>query len=248
MPTELEIINPDPRYSSLPLREPPKTGYLHLAAVIEPALGPTPLPRPSTRKRQLLAQLKDIVGQLRDHPSVTRATVYRAALMPPPARGGSAGDQTARYDVAVLIETTTPDALAEVQRTDDYQQLHNALTAQSADLLALPARCSRLVADVDKSRQGLYLFNYFTSSEPEVAVELWEHLAAWYAAETGMDNSTLLAPLTPGDYVFVNHARWQRSLAGFMAAQFSTPSFRTYVVANLRANHVTSMPILFHLA
>jgi hypothetical protein len=33
-----------------------------------------------------------------------------------------------------------------------------------------------------------------------------------------------------------------------MLAQFGTPSFRGYVVANLRANHMTSMPILFGLA
>lgn len=35
--------------------------------------------------------------------------------------------------------------------------------------------------------------------------------------------------------MFVNHARWDRSLASFAAAQFTKPSFRSYLLANLRA-------------
>ena len=180
---------------------------------------------------------------------MTRATVYRAALIPPTARGArGAAAHPARYGVAVLIETTNLDTLSEVQDSDSYKQLHDILSEASPDVLAMPARCTRLIADVDKSRQGLYLFNYFTAADPDVALGLWEHLAAWYEAETGMDNSTLLAPLADGDYVFVNHARWQRSPASFIAAQFTMPSFRSYVLANLRANHTASTPILFHLA
>lgn len=33
-----------------------------------------------------------------------------------------------------------------------------------------------------------------------------------------------------------------------MTAQFTKPSFRNYVLANLQVNHVASTPILFHLA
>jgi hypothetical protein len=248
-PAGLTIVNPNQRYSGLALSQPPPTGYLHLAAVIEPTIGPTPLPRPSLRKRRLLSQLKDIAGSLAGHDAVSRVTVYRAALIPPPARGASGpAAHAARYDVAVLIETVNLDALAEVQNSHNYLQLHDALSQESPDVLTMPARCTRLIADVEKTRQGLYLFNYFTAADPDVALGLWEHLAAWYETETGMDNSTLLAPLADSDYVFVNHARWQRNLASFMTAQFNTPTFRSYVLANLRANHTASTPILFHLA
>ena len=72
--------------------------------------------------------------------------------------------------------------------------------------------------------------------------------AAWYAVETGLDNSTLLGPTGPGDYVFVNHARWDLSLPGFAARQFGKRSFYSYVLANLHANGTASMPILYHLA
>lgn len=95
---------------------------------------------------------------------------------------------------------------------------------------------------------GLFLFNFFAAEDPRVALDLWEHLAAWYAVETGMDNSTLLGPVGPGDYVFVNHARWDMSLPRFAARQFGKRTFYSYVLANLHANGTASMPILYRLA
>jgi hypothetical protein len=68
----------------------------------------------------------------------------------------------------------------------------------------------RRVGDVDKSRPGLFLFNHFAGDDPGLAVELWDYLAGWYEAETGLDNSTLLGPLEgeESDYLMINHARW----------------------------------------
>ena len=78
---------------------------------------------------------------------MTRATVYRAALIPPTARGArGAAAHPARYGVAVLIETTNLDTLSEVQDSDSYKQLHDILSEASPDVLAMPARCTRLIA------------------------------------------------------------------------------------------------------
>jgi hypothetical protein len=241
----MPIVNPSAKYDDLALHSPPPTGYLHLAAVIEPTLGRTPFPRRSPRKTRLLAALKELAASLAQLETVAKVTVYRARLIPPAGRGTR---HPARYDVAVLIETPSVALLEDVQATSEYQQLLAALRDAAQDIFVMPARCVRLVADVDKSRPGLFLFNYFVADDRQVALDVWEHLAGWYAAHTGMDNSTLLAPLSEADYVFVNHVRWDRSLAGFTLAQFSTPSFRSYVLANLRANHTASMPILFGLA
>jgi len=78
------------------------------------------------------------------------------------------------------------------------------------------ARNVRRVGDVDKSRPGQFLFNYFAGDDPGLAVELWDYLAGWYEAETGLDNSTLLVPLEgeKSDYVMINYARWDHSLLG----------------------------------
>jgi hypothetical protein len=241
----MPIVNPSAKYDNLPLHSPPPTGYLHLAAVVGATIGRTPFPQRSPRKARLLAALKILAASLTTLGTVTRATVYEARLIPPTSRGTA---HPARYDVAVLIETPSVEVLDSVQASSEYQELLATLRDAATDLYVMPARCIRLVADVDKSRPGLFLFNYFVADDRDVALDVWEHLAGWYAAHTGMDNSTLLGPLDDADYVFVNHVRWDRSLASFTLAQFGTPSFRSHVLANLRANHTVSMPILFGLA
>ena len=81
-------------------------------------------------------------------------------------------------------------------------------------------------------------------------LELFDYLAGWYEIETGLDNSTLLVPLESekSDYAAINHARWDASLPGFALRQFAKKSFRSYVLANLKANHVAAMPVLYRLA
>ena len=245
----LEIVNPEERYASLQLQEPPRTGYVHLAGAVEPTLARTPFPRRTRRKGKLLADLKALAVGLAEEDFVTKATVYEAALIPPLGRATAESEKRrASYDVAILVEATDVEALDRVLADSDYRELQSTLGGAASETLVMPARCIRLIADVDKSRDGLFLFNYFTAADADIALELWEHLAAWYVAETAMDNSTLLAPLTDAPYVFVNHARWDRRLVGFMATQFTAPTFRSYVVANLRTNHTSSAPILFHLA
>lgn len=246
---ELTIVNPHPKYPRVGLIEPPATDYLFLAAQVEPAFGRTPFPRGSARKAALLSDLKRQAAGLERLDSVTKATVYRAALIPPPGSDARRmSTHPARYDVVVLVETADPDAGATVAASPEYRKLQETITATARDHYLMHARCLRRIGDVDKSRQGLFLFNYFVAEDPAVALELWEHLAAWYAVETDLDNSTLLAPVDGDDYVFVNHARWDMSLPRFTAAQFGKRSFYSYVLANLRANATASMPILYRLA
>jgi hypothetical protein len=246
---ELTIVNPHPKYPRVGLTDPPPTGYLLLAGVVEPTVGRTPFPRGGPRKAALLAELKSLAARLEGLEAVTKATIYRAVLIPPPGRDARRmAARPARYDVAALVETTTVDVLGDVEGSAEYRKLHDALTAAAREEYQMPARCLRRVGEVDKTRPGLFLFNYFVAEDPAVAVGLWEHLAAWYAVETGLDNSTLLGPVGPSDYVFVNHARWDMSLPRFAARQFGKRTFYTYVLANLRANATAAMPILYHLA
>ncbi|MFI6684035.1 hypothetical protein [Streptomyces sp. NPDC050485] len=242
---ELRIVNPRPEYAPPPFTEPPATGYLHLAAAVEPTLGPTPFPRGGPRKAGLLGRLKVLAAELERQGPVRTVTVYRAVLMPP---APPAAAHPARFDVVVLVEAESPDVLDAVRSSEPYQRMAAEVSAVASDVHEMAARCLRFLGDVDKSRQGLFLFNYFTAEDAEVATRLWEHLAGWYVTETGLDNSTLLAPIGTADYVFVNHARWDMSLPGFALKQFSKSSFRGYVLANLRANRTTAMPILYRKA
>jgi hypothetical protein len=245
---DLELVNPQPRYAKVTLIEPSPLGYIHVAAAVDPPRGRIPFPGRSPQKAALLTRLRSLARQLERLGTVERVTVYRAILVAPPAGSAKQAPHLARYDVVVLIETTSPEVLGEVQATEPYRLLVEAVTEAATEVHVMTARCPKRVGDVDKTRQGLFLFNYFVAEDAAVALQLWDYLAGWYAVETGLDNSTLLAPLGDADFVFVNHARWDDSLPRFLLRQLTKPSFRSYLLANLQANRTGAMPILYRLA
>jgi hypothetical protein len=249
----VELVNPDPRYGKVHLIEPSPYGYLHLAADVQAAHWPGPVLFRSRDKHQLLGVLKWQARQLAQLDAVERATVYDAVLFSPPGgyvKGRPVALPPAWFDVAVLVETISPEAAGEVRAAPAYQALVQALSEQARRVHQVAARNVRRVGDVDKTRPGLFVFNYFVGDDPGLAVELWDYLAGWYGAETGLDNSTLLAPLEgeSSDYVMINHARFDGSLPVFMARQLPKKTFRSYLIANLAAHHVAAMPVLYRLA
>jgi hypothetical protein len=237
-------VNPESTYSPPPFVDPPPYGYVHLGAVVEPPKGRAPFPGSSKHKRQLLSRLASLADELGRHPDVVRATVYRARLIPPLGGPGAAS-----FDVAVLVETSSPATLDYVCASESYSKIERTLQEASSRLHLMRATCIRSINDVAKDGRGTYLFNHFvTEVSTEQAVALWEQLAGWYAVETDLDNSTLLAP-TGGDidFVFVNHARWDHGLAWVMLKQLSKRTFRTFVLANLEANRTRSLPVLYEV-
>ena len=246
---ELQIVNREPRYGPVQLVDPTPLGYILIGASVAPPANfrPTILPR-SEQRQQLIARLKGFARQLDQLAAVRRVTVYRAVLLPPPShQARQQAPHIARYDVAVLVETDSPEVISEVQAVEPYRLLMDAVREHSHDTLVMAARCVRCVGDVDNSRQGTFLFNYFHAEDADLALRLWDYLAGWYAVETRMDNSTLLQPIGESDYTMVNHARWD-SLALLTVRQFAKKTFWTYVLANLKANRTVAMPILYRLA
>jgi hypothetical protein len=249
----VELVNQNPRYGKAHFVEPAPLGYLHLAADVEAAHWPGPVLRRSRDKQQLFGVLKWQARQLGQLAKVQAVTVYDAIGFSP--LGGDVKGQPARprpawFDVVVLVETVSPDAAREVRDTPQYQELAAMLAERARRVHQIAAREVRRVGDVDKSRPGLFVFNYLIGDDPGLAVELWEYLCGWYQVETGLDSATLLAPLEgeQSDYVLINHARWDGSLPVFIARQLPKKTFRSYVLANLKANHVAAMPVLYRLA
>ena len=219
----VQLVNQDPRYGKAHLIEPAPLGYLHLAADVEAVHRPGPVLRRSRAKQQLFGALKWQARQLARMEAVETVTVYDALAFVP-----ASGDATSRsalrpawFDVVILVETVSPDAASEVRASSGYQELADMLTEGAHRVHQIAARNVRRVGDVDKSRPGLFVFNYLAGDDPDLAVELWEYLSGWYAAETGLDSATLLAPLEgeQSDYVLINHARWDGSLPMFIARQ-----------------------------
>jgi hypothetical protein len=249
---ELKIVNPDPRYSRVTLTAPTTLGYLHLGADVRAPSRPGPV-FVNRERSQLVGALKLLGGQLERVAGVRKVTVYEATAFAPPSgyvRTHRRTVRPARFDVAVLVETQSPQTASDVRATPQYRTLHDYLGSYSRRLHAIAARNIKRIGDVDKTRRGTFLFNYFVGDDPSVVIELWDYLAGWYAVETGLDNSTLLAPLDGerSDYVVINHARWDGNLVGFVARQLSKKSFRTFVLANLEAHNVGAMPVLYRLA
>jgi hypothetical protein len=133
---DLEIVNPQPKYQKVTLMEPPPLGYIHVAATVDPPRGRTPFPGKSPQKAALLTRLQSLGRQLERLATVNKVTIYRAILVAPPA--GYAKEKAAhvaRYDVVVLIETTSPEALGQVQTTEPYKLLVDAVTEAAVDVM-----------------------------------------------------------------------------------------------------------------
>lgn len=114
----------------------------------------------------------------------------------------------------------------------------------------MAAMNAKRFGQVDAAQDGLFLFNYFVAEDAKTLMELWDYLADWYQVEMNLNNSLLLVPIQPeaSDYLALNHARFDGGLPNFLAKQMSKKSFRSYMLANLAANHVGTMPILYRLA
>jgi hypothetical protein len=119
---EIDQIAPDFTYVDVGrtfpkarLVEPTMSGYLLLAAEVDRR----PMLLPNSRaKRRLLRRLRELLATLRSDPRVLDANLFDGVLAP--ARPGEVLEQrpevpVARFDLAVLVETTTPEAAAELE-------------------------------------------------------------------------------------------------------------------------------------
>lgn len=244
------LVHPRPKFRPVPLIEPPRTGYLHLAGAVEPPHGGVGRPGHSRVKTHLLDLLRAEAEDVASLTEVKRASVYRAvAVAPTVGWDPPDGPHNAPYDVVVLVETRTPGDIAQVRDSRAYRNLRRRLDGASGDVHEMTARCAKCLADVDRGHQGLFQFTYFVGEDAGRTAELWEYLTGWYATETGLDNSVLLEPLdaAASDYTFVAHARWDTSLAAVTLRQFGRPSFYRFLQPTLRHNRTSAMPVLHHL-
>ena len=224
----MESANPDLNHPRAAFAEPLPYGYVYVGVTVHPP-GRAPFVRRSAKREEALEKLKSVAGQLEALEEVVRATVYRAVLIPPI-------EGAPRFDVTVLLETTSPEEISGVRSSEAFERL-------GADFV-MGARNSRRIGDTEENLSGTFLFNHFTAEDPERALEAWESLTGWYTTKTGVDNSTLLQPIGEAPYAFVNYVRLPRGPVRFMLDQLSRPSFYTFVRTKLRANGMVALPLL----
>jgi hypothetical protein len=213
---EIEQIAPDftyvdvgRRFPEARLVEPTTSGYLLVSAEIDRR----PMFLPDSRaKRRLLRRVNRLLSSLRDDERVLEANAFDG-LLAPPGRGALLKQRPdvpiARFDLAVLVETTTPEAAAELEGEGPWTELARALGAAGRHSYRLRAHNVRRMGPVDHGRQGVFLFNYFYADCTDRNLAAWQYTAGWFRDQTGLDNSTVLLPDATSEprYRLVNHAR-----------------------------------------
>ncbi len=243
----LQLVNADPNYAHVRLVEPTALGYMHIAAEVHPRAVPL-LPNPRA-KSKLLAELKTLAQRLAQLDVVERVSLFDStgyAPLSPDLQERVASIHIARFDIVVLIETTSPMTARETQTTVAYQTLIETLRHEATSVHVIAARNAKRIGDVERTRSDVFRFTYFVAEDADVMLQLWDYLAGWYVVETGLANASLLVPLEGecSDYVGIEYA----GLSGrSLVRQMRTNSFRTYVQANLAANRVGAMPVLYQI-
>jgi hypothetical protein len=245
---DLTYVDVGRRFPKARLVEPTTSGYLLLAAEVDrrPMLLPNSRP-----KRRLLRRVQGLLRGLRADQRVLDANCFDG-LLAPPGRGELLKQRpevpVARFDLAVLVETTSPTAAAELEAEPPWGELAATIEAASRRSYHLRGHNVRRMGPVDHHRQGVFLFNYFYADRTDLNLAAWQYTAGWFADQTGLDNSTVLLPEETSEprYRLVNHARWDR-LWDVLPSLVFKRSFHTYVLAHFKANGVAAMPVLYRL-
>ncbi|WP_206062091.1 hypothetical protein [Nonomuraea basaltis] len=172
------------------------------------------------------------------------------AILRPPGEGeevlAGRGIHPARYDVVVLIRTATVDAALALREGAAYKELAEMLGAAARRTHEIVAANAARLGDVDHSQEHAFLFNYFYADDRETLLKVWEYTAGWFQVKTSLPNSALMQPLEgePADYGIINHASWP-SLRTFLPSLIFRPTFRSFVLANFKANGIAAQPIIY---
>lgn len=229
------------------LTEPTDNGFLVLAAEIGGWAGP--LVFPSRARRRLLARVAALCVKLADRDDVAEAIAFRGVLRPP-GEGSEilrrAGVRPARYDVVVLVRTTTVHAIDAVRADAGYREMVALIEGATRHTHQVAAGNAARIADVGHGPDHWFLFNYFHCDDTQTVYDVWEYTAGWFQKSTALPDSTLMRPLAgePTDYSIINHASWP-TLATFLPSLLFRPSFRSFVLANFKANGVAAQPIIY---
>ncbi|MFI7638357.1 hypothetical protein [Nonomuraea sp. NPDC049400] len=194
---------------------------------------------------QLPSHLKALAAGI----EAREANVFRAILRTPGEGDellAARGIWPARYDVVVLIRTASVEAALALRESTAYKEVAETLGAAARRTHEIVASNAGRLGDVDHSQDHCFLFNYFYADDRETLLKVWEYTAGWFQAKTALPNSALMQPLEgePTDYGLVNHASWPNWRA-FLPSLIFRPTFRSFVLANFKANGVAAQPIIY---
>ena len=249
MKNNLNVVNADDRFNKVSLSQTTGSGYIQLAAEVDrrPPFFPS-----SKTKRNLLSTCKQLCQKIEEQEDVISAITFKALLIPP-GRGKFLKQRPdvhiARFDVVVLIETSSPASAKALRDEAIFKELETSMRKASGYMHIITATNVKSMGPVNHQRDGVFLFNYFYADDTDQNLAVWEYTAGWFEQETGLDNSTLLLPENQesSEYPIINHCRWD-SIWDILPSILFKPTFRSYVLKNFEANRTAAIPILYRLA
>lgn len=238
-------------FPKVSLMEPNGRGYVLLAGEIDrrPPIGYF---IESAAKKRLIADIKALLPALEVLDAVEEATLFKALLIPP-GRGAYLEQRPevhiARYDVALLVRIKTPDDAATVAASPEFAAIEARMNEAARHSYRMVGANLRRIGEVDHSRDGVFLLNYFFADDETQNLAVWDYTAGWFMDQTGLDNSVLTRPLDQkgAKYTIVNHCRWD-GLGDIVPSLLFKKSFRNYVLAHFEANDTAAIPVLYRLA
>lgn len=252
MDTNLKIVNKQLQFKSVSLIEPTTNFYLHIAAEIDQSPFPVFMTT-SFKKKNLINEAKQWCKELENEDDIVSAVVFKAILIPP-GKGKFLTEQpgkvqTAKYDFAILIETTSPEKIESIKNSTEYNRIESMIKKISTNIHVITATNIKHINPVNHQKQGVFLFNYFYANNLQQNLDIWEYTAGWFQQETGLDNSTVLLPINQekSKYTIINHCRWNK-MSDILPSLIFKKSFHSYVLDNFYVNKVAAMPVLYKIA
>jgi len=215
------------RYPKPEFGTPSPSGFLYAGISVAPPH--IPVVQRSAERDDALEHCRTLARRLADDSAVVRARVFETVLMPP-LKG------LPRFDVLVLVETSSPEAIAGVRASEQFQKI-------GADLV-IPADNPVRIGDTENPADGTYLFNHFTAADGDAALGVWKGLTGWYTSKVGVDNSTPLRALDDSPFPFINYARLPAGAVPFVLNQVLRPSFHRFVRTRLKADQMRALPLM----
>jgi hypothetical protein len=247
----LQLLPQDEEPAKAQLVRPAGSGYVLLAAEVD---AHPPFLWASRTKRLLIEDCARWCARIAQQPGVLDAVTFQAILLPPIGEPGFLRRRReqfhrARFDLVVLIETDTVARAEELFADGAFRTLEAHVRDEAGHVYVVTASNAKRIGAVDHRRGGVFLFNYFYADSLAQNLAVWEYTAGWFQKETGLDNSTVLAPTQPdlSQYTLINHCRWDR-LSDVLPSLVFKRSFRDFVLAHFDANDTAPMPILYKLA
>ncbi|HEV3008270.1 MAG TPA: hypothetical protein VGX52_04485 [Burkholderiales bacterium] len=247
----LQLLPLDEEPEKARLIKPAGSGYVLLAAEVD---AHPPFLWPSRTKRHLIEDCVRWCKSVAQQAGVLEAVTFQAILFPPIGEPGflrRRRDQyhRARFDLVLLVETDSVERAETLFASGSFRALESHVRSEAGHVYVVAASNARRIGAVDHRRGGVFLFNYFYADSLAQNLAVWEYTAGWFQKETGLDNSTVLAPTQPdlSQYTLINHSRWDK-LTDVLPSLVFKRSFRDFVLAHFDANDTAPMPILYKLA